>query len=424
MNFNQLLVIAAASDRARAQPLTQAVLDDWAGAPAPKVRWVDPAEAPALDAQLKGFDAAWVFAGPDTPDLSIQQAIIALRQWQLPVLLSSTASDEPAGLCWQEGVVIGPPDAPTTQTRLVLQSLVSQGQTLRELKAELSLHKKSRQGVVDQIDKLDEELRLAARIQREFLPQALPTLPGVGFDVLYRPAGYVSGDTYDVTQLDEHRVAFYVADAVGHGVPAALLTMLIKQSIRTPERRLDHAHVLTPADVLARLNADLLRRTTGRVQFVTAAYGVLDVRTGELVISRAGHPAPFILKPDGTIIELEPEGPLLGVFEEAEFEMLTTTLERGDRLLVYSDGFELAFGDAEKAVNERYIDELHALREGTCRDALGRLEDALDTASGSLHQRDDLTALLVDIAADRPEQPVDNAERRRSTGAPDTVNAG
>ena len=75
-------------------------------------------------------------------------------------------------------------------------------------------------------DKLDEELRLAARIQCEFLPQEFPTMAGVGFDVLYRPAGYVSGDTYDVQQIDDRLVAFYVADAVGHGVPAALLTML------------------------------------------------------------------------------------------------------------------------------------------------------------------------------------------------------
>ena len=421
MNFNQLLVICDEADRAGVASMAETVTDDWAGAPAPKICFADLAEATALDAKLKSFDAAWVFAGPTATDLSIQQTIITLRQWQLPVLFTSTESDEPAGLCWQEGVVVIPPDAPLVQTRLVLQSLVSQGQTLREIKAELTLHKKSRAGVVEQIGKLDEELRLAARIQNEFLPQALPVLPGIGFDVLYRPAGYVSGDTYDVQQLDEHRIAFCVADAVGHGVPAALLTMLIKQSIRTPERRIDHAHIMSPADVLSRLNADLLRRTNGRVQFVTAAYGLLDTRSNELVMSRAGHPAPMLLKRDGAIEELEPEGPLLGVFEDAEFEMQTVKLERGDRLLVYSDGFELAFGDAEKAVNECYIGELHALRQGSCRDALDRLADTLDLASGSLHQRDDLTALLVDIAAERPEEPIDNVERRRPT---DAVNAG
>src|SRR5947207_11229487 len=83
--------------------------------------------------------------------------------------------------------------------------------------------------------RLDEELRLAARVQQDFLPKSLPSVGDVRFQYLFRPAGHVSGDLYDVMRLDETHVGFYMADAVGHGMPAALLTMFLKQALTTKE---------------------------------------------------------------------------------------------------------------------------------------------------------------------------------------------
>ena len=78
---------------------------------------------------------------------------------------------------------------------------------------------------------VDQELRLASRLQRDFLPKQLPTAGDVRFHALYRPATWVCGDVYDVQRLDEAVIGFYLADAVGHGVAAGLLTMFIKQAI-------------------------------------------------------------------------------------------------------------------------------------------------------------------------------------------------
>jgi hypothetical protein len=80
-----------------------------------------------------------------------------------------------------------------------------------------------------------DQLRLASQVQRGFLPGALPELPGLRFDVLFRPVDYVSGDIYDVHRLDEEHVAIAVADASGHGIPAALLTVYIKRALRGKE---------------------------------------------------------------------------------------------------------------------------------------------------------------------------------------------
>src|SRR6202453_5516879 len=83
--------------------------------------------------------------------------------------------------------------------------------------------------------RLDEELRLAAKLQQDFLPKTLPQIGPVHFHTLFLPAGYVSGDFYDVMRLDEKHIGFYIADAVGHGVPAALLTMFIKHALATKQ---------------------------------------------------------------------------------------------------------------------------------------------------------------------------------------------
>src|ERR1700729_2181201 len=106
--------------------------------------------------------------------------------------------------------------------------------------------------------RLDEEMRLAARLQQDFLPKSLPQLGGVRFHTLYRPAGYVSGDLYDVMRLDECHVGFYIADAVGHGMPAALLTMFIKNALVTKQIDPSGYRLLTPGETMAKLNESLI----------------------------------------------------------------------------------------------------------------------------------------------------------------------
>src|SRR5215213_1476021 len=100
------------------------------------------------------------------------------------------------------------------------------------------------------ITRMDQELKLAARVQQDFLPRALPKVSGVSFSSLYRPAGFVSGDLYDVMRLDESHVGIYMADAVGHGMPAALLSMFLKNALVTKEILAGGYRLLTPAEAL------------------------------------------------------------------------------------------------------------------------------------------------------------------------------
>jgi sigma-B regulation protein RsbU (phosphoserine phosphatase) len=149
----------------------------------------------------------------------------------------------------------------------------------------------------------------------------------------------------------------------------------------------------------------------GTPRFATAVYGIVDTVSGLVRIANGGHPQPMRITPD-RVAKVEAGGPLLGVFREAEFEEETFTLEPGETLLLYSDGFETAFPDADAVLqgqgvlpSNRYIEQLlsigRKLRKtgDTVVEALVKLEQRLDEAHGSLHQVDDVTALAVERAA-------------------------
>ncbi len=258
-----------------------------------------------------------------------------------------------------------------------------------QLERENAILRKFDQGVNSQMTQLDEEMRLAARLQSDFLPRKLPEVGGCSFDVLFRPATYVSGDIYDATRLDEHHLGFYVADAVGHGMPAALLTIFIKRTLRTKEIAAHGYRIVPPDEALAHLNEELVGQQLSMCQFVTMAYGILDTRTLELQYARAGHPLPLLLTGAGEARELEVDGGLLGVFPGATFPLARVQLAPGDAVLTYSDGFETAFHDAAGIMNDRYRQEFAKLAGGETRGKFRGLEKELDRQEGSLHPRDD-----------------------------------
>lgn len=273
------------------------------------------------------------------------------------------------------------------QVQLEVESLRSELTILRKRDETLNLY----------MHRVDEELRLAARLQQDFLPKEMPAVGAVRFHRLYRPAGYVSGDLYDVMRLDEKRVGFYMADAVGHGVPAALLTMFIKQALVTKEILSPGYRLVPPAESLARLNQTLVNQNLAHATFATALYGVIDVETLVVEIARAGHPAPMLLRAAGGEIEaIQPEGGLLGVFPNETYDTATVQLAPGDRLLVYTDGIEVAFG-GEAIDTDRWACELAARAHLDSEQLLQNLSQHLDGQSGSLMPKDDVTAILLEV---------------------------
>ncbi len=187
----------------------------------------------------------------------------------------------------------------------------------------------------------DQELELARRLQVSFLPQRLPEVPLARFAVHYLLCGQVGGDFYDVFRLDENHVGLYVADAMGHGVPASLLTIFVKKGVRGKEVFGQQYRLVPPGEVLQRLNKDLIDQELSDLPFITMVYVLFNHSDGTLRFSRAGHPYPLHVPRDGSLQLWQGEGLLLGVFD-AQFCDRTHRLQPGDKVLLYSDGIDSA----------------------------------------------------------------------------------
>jgi serine phosphatase RsbU (regulator of sigma subunit) len=209
-----------------------------------------------------------------------------------------------------------------------------------ELERELANMERLSQQLNQHFRDVDEEMRLAARLQRDFLPNLEEPIGGMKFASLFCPASWVSGDMFDVLRIDEDTTGLYIADAVGHGMAASLLTMFIKRSVISKRVEGERQAVVCPSEVMTTLNGALTEQSLPSCQFVTACYGLIDHGSLTLRFARGGHPHPVLVRPGGISRELKTPGGLLGIFQEAEFPTYEAQLAPGDKLLLYSDGLE------------------------------------------------------------------------------------
>ncbi len=247
------------------------------------------------------------------------------------------------------------------------------------------------------VDSVREQLRLAGLVQRDFLPSRLPNSNEIQWAAAFLPAEWVSGDIYDVARIDEQHIGFYVADAVGHSMPAALLTIFIKQALVMRQTIENSYRIFGPAEVMKNLNTRMTDQKLSGCQFVTCCYCLLNTKTRQMTFARAGHPYPILLRAGQSPQQLQTRGSLLGVFENAEFAQESVQLQAGDKLLLYSDGAEPLIGCLRDATGFQYTDEFLALQDAPITEIIDQLTEMAGRREMDPAELDDQTIIGLQI---------------------------
>lgn len=239
-----------------------------------------------------------------------------------------------------------------------------------------------------QEEKMKAELDLAARIQAESLPRGGLRTDNAVLTSFLKPAREVGGDLYDYFLLDENRMFFCLADVSGKGVPASLFMMRAKELIR--------AHVSsddTLPELAFRLNNELCAGNEESI-FITAFFGVLDLRSGKLSCLRAGHEQPMLRRGGEVVSVCRESNSVLGVFEDMPFQVEELRLEPGDLLLMFTDGLNEGINPAQEAFGyERIAETLKRCGEKPTETLY---EALLDFCQGA-EQFDDVTMLALSL---------------------------
>ncbi len=240
------------------------------------------------------------------------------------------------------------------------------------------------------------------------LQEALLSVPdrvaGIDFAHAYRSATEatrVGGDFYDLFELSQDHIGIIIGDVAGKGLDAAVLTSLVKNSVRA------HAYERgkTPAQILALTN-DIVFRATEPESFVTVFFCILDCRDGRFVFCNAGHTAAALVRGDGAVATLRSTGPLLGAFGDIEFEQSEGSLDFGDLLVLYTDGVTEARRGVEFYGEKRLLAFLATQANESPLDAVTAVVGDVLAFSGT-HLRDDLAILAfkrTDEVAGLPHQ--------------------
>lgn len=195
----------------------------------------------------------------------------------------------------------------------------------RERKLELELIEKNK--------KMSKELGFAKRIQEKILPNK-EVFHNIIFDYIYEPSEMLSGDIFDIFHIDDEHIGIYISDVSGHGVAAAMMTMFIRQTMRSIIE-----DILSPSDALAELYRRFSTLNLEVDKYFTIYYGVFNKNTFEFKYANGGHNCiPIKFNKDGMEL-LEAKGsPIVLLYDKVMYDEKTVQLKVGDKILFYTDG--------------------------------------------------------------------------------------
>ena len=246
------------------------------------------------------------------------------------------------------------------------------------------------------VEAIETDLRIAAKIQTDALPPTTPEFDkylNIDMKCSLNTAKEVGGDFYDYFFIDENRMCFLIADVSGKGTPAALFMMTAKTIIK------DYALFKeSTSEILNEANVRLCENNKESM-FATVWIGILDIRTMTLQYTNAGHNYPILQRKGKDCEELETvHGLMLAAFENTQYDQSEIHLEKGDRLLLYTDGATEAHNkDNELYGVEKVEKMLEDTRDCSGEETLNKMVDDINSFAKGVSQFDDITMVIISI---------------------------
>ncbi|OQY46440.1 MAG: hypothetical protein B6240_07240 [Desulfobacteraceae bacterium 4572_87] len=285
------------------------------------------------------------------------------------------------------------------------------GEVLARVRAQLKIARLTRELIsanaelLDKQEKLDEDLKAAAGIQRSLLPNNIPEVDALKIAWRFMPCDRIGGDIFNVVRLDESHWGLYMLDVSGHGVPSALVAVSASQMLHAQHDRLIKKcrkeappyEIFSPSRVLETLDREFPIDRFDK--YFTMNYVIIDTASNRITYSNAAHPPPVLIRKDGGLELLEQGGTIIGLGGVLPFEEGTLEIRPGDRLFLYTDGaVEYQNGDGELFGEDRFYAEISRLKDRSLTEQIDGIINGIMDFGDQTPPQDDLSLLGVEFS--------------------------
>jgi phosphoserine phosphatase RsbU/P len=253
-------------------------------------------------------------------------------------------------------------------------------------------------------EKLDEDLKAAAEIQRNLLPKSIPHMGPLDVAWRFMPCERIGGDIFNVVRLDEKQWGLYMLDVSGHGVPSALVAVSVSQMLHAEHDRIlkqkidgpPYYEIVSPSRVLEILDREYPIERFDK--YFTMSYVIIDTGAKRITYSNAAHPPPVLRHKDGELEFLTKGGTIIGMGGMLPFEEGSIEMRQGDRLFLYTDGIlEYRNSDEELYGENRFYAQISTSKHQSIKDHTDGIINGIMNFGDHMPPQDDVTLLGIEF---------------------------
>ncbi len=237
-------------------------------------------------------------------------------------------------------------------------------------------------------DNFQKDIALAKGVQNSIIPKEAVRFGNYNIDFMYFPLDEIGGDMFDIIRIDDIKIGIFVCDVIGHGLPAALVTTMIKALLANNRRNL-----ASPSDLMNNLNYELIHMLDE--PYMTAFYGVLDRRYNTFKFVRAGHPFPWLI--NGNVVQTfgHINNPMIGLDDQTSYQVEEMSLKPNDKIIIYTDGL-LGVGEKDYLYEKKLLHFLENKNNITGTELMAAMRKDLEESTDENGHIDDVCALMIE----------------------------